>query len=73
LREIRKRGYAFSDQEVDRDVKAIGAPILNKMGELVAGLSIASPAYRLKKNKVRLFCKLVVGYAKKISSHYLLE
>ena len=29
LREIRKRGYAFSDQEVDRDVRAVAAPILN--------------------------------------------
>jgi IclR family acetate operon transcriptional repressor len=45
LREIRKRGYAFSDQEVDRDVRAVAAPILNSLGELVAGLSLAGPAY----------------------------
>lgn len=25
LREIRKRGYAFSDQKVDRDVRAVAA------------------------------------------------
>lgn len=67
LREIRKRGYAFSDQEVDQDVRAVAAPILNGMGELVAGLSIAGPAYRINKKRVGSFSKLVIQYAQKIS------
>jgi DNA-binding IclR family transcriptional regulator len=68
LREIRKRGYAFSDQEVDRDVRAIAAPIINGMGELVAGLSIAGPAYRINKKKVSFLGRLVIECARKISS-----
>jgi len=67
LREIRTRGYAFSDQEVDRDVRAIAAPILNTTGGLVAGLSIAGPAYRIAKKKVGLLGKLVMDYAQRIS------
>ena len=69
LREIRKRGYAFSDQEVDRDVRAVAAPILNSMGELVAGLSIAGPAYRINKKKISSYGKLVIQYAQRISSY----
>ena len=69
LREIRKRGYAFSDQEVDRDVRAIAAPIFNGLGEVVAGLSIAGPVYRINKKKVGQLSRLVIEYAKKISSH----
>ncbi|MEW6377386.1 MAG: IclR family transcriptional regulator [Thermodesulfobacteriota bacterium] len=69
LREIKKRGYAFSDQEVDRDVRAVAAPILNSRGELVAGLSIAGPVYRINKKKVSFLGKLVIDYAQKISSH----
>jgi len=45
LREISKKGYAFSDQEVDREVRAIAAPILDGKGGLVAGLSVAGPVY----------------------------
>jgi IclR family KDG regulon transcriptional repressor len=69
LREIRKKGFAFSDQEVDRDVRAIAAPILNGLGELVAGLSVAGPAYRINKNKIRSCGKLVIKYAQKISTN----
>ncbi|MDI7259320.1 MAG: IclR family transcriptional regulator [Thermodesulfobacteriota bacterium] len=69
LRDIRKRGYAFSDQEVDRDVRAMAAPILNGSGELVAGLSVAGPAYRINKKKVSSCAKLVIQYAQKITSH----
>jgi DNA-binding IclR family transcriptional regulator len=68
LRKIRKMGYAFSDQEVDRDVRAIAAPILNGTGELVAGLSVAGPAYRIRKKKLRSCSKLVIHYAQKISN-----
>lgn len=68
LREIQKKGYALSDQEVDRDVRAVGAPVLNGRGDLVAGLSIAGPTYRITKKKTRSYAKLVVEYAKKISA-----
>lgn len=68
LRMIRKKGYAFSDQEVDRDVRAIAAPILNGMGELIAGLSVAGPVYRIKKRKLRSCSKLVIQCAQKISN-----
>lgn len=68
LKEIRKKGYAFSDQEVDREVRAIAAPILNGFGELVAGLSVAGPAYRISKRKIRSCGKLMIQYAQKISS-----
>lgn len=73
LREIRKRGYAFSDQEVDRDVRAIAAPILNGSGKLVAGLSVAGPVYRINKKKVGYLKGLVVQHARKISSNLSLD
>ena len=68
LREIRRKGYAFSDEEADRDVRAVAAPILNAAGEPVAGLSVAGPAYRIKKKRVASLAKLVMEYADKISA-----
>jgi len=68
LRQIRKQGYAFSDQEVDREVRAIAAPIFNAMGELVAGLSIAGPSYRIGKKRIKYYKKLVLKYSQMISN-----
>ena len=68
LREIRKKGYAFSDQEVDRDVRDVSAPILNSRGELIAGLSVAGPVYRINKKQISSCAKLVIQYAQKISN-----
>jgi len=67
LREVRNRGFAFSDQEVDREVRAVAAPILNSRGELIAGLTVAGPAYRISKRKVQSLGQLVRRYAAKIS------
>jgi IclR family transcriptional regulator, KDG regulon repressor len=67
LREIRKKGYAYSDQEIDRDVRAVAAPILNGRNNLVAGLSIAGPAYRIKQKQVGSLARLVLKYAEQIS------
>jgi IclR family KDG regulon transcriptional repressor len=69
LKEIRNRGYAFSDQEVDREVRAVAAPILNPRGELMAGLTVAGPAYRINKKKVQSLGRLVIRYAGKIAAH----
>jgi IclR family acetate operon transcriptional repressor len=62
------RGYAFSDQEVDKDVRAVAAPILNGLGDLVGGLSVAGPVYRINKKRVSSLGRLIVQYAQKISS-----
>jgi len=67
LKEIRNRGYAFSDQEVDREVRAVAAPILNRRGELVAGLTVAGPAYRINKKRVQSLGPLVMRYAAMIA------
>lgn len=68
LREIRQKGYAFSDEEIDRHVRAVAAPILSGWGEVVAGLSIAGPVFRISKKRVPQISKLVMEYANRISS-----
>ena len=68
LREIRRKGHAFSDQEMDRDVRAVAAPILNESGKLVAGLTVAGPAYRINKKRTHDLIRGVTVYAHKISA-----
>lgn len=48
LAEVRKNGYAFSESEIDEGVMALGMPIHNSEGEVIASLSIAGPSERFK-------------------------
>lgn len=68
LTEIRRKGYAISDQEVDPGVRAVGAPIFNGSGGLVAGLSVAGLIHRIDKKRLLSLSRLVVQYAQKISN-----
>jgi len=70
LRDIRQRGYAFSNQEAELDVWAVAAPILTGTGEPMAALAVAGPAFRLNKREVPALGKLVIQYAQKIGFYY---
>jgi IclR family acetate operon transcriptional repressor len=70
LRDIRRRGYAFSNQETELDVWAVAAPILTGTGEPLAALAVAGPAFRLNKREVPALGKLVVQYAQKIGYYF---
>jgi DNA-binding IclR family transcriptional regulator len=68
LMEIKKQGFAFSDQELDMGAKAVSAPIFDFFGRAIAGLSIAGPVHRFAGKKVAEYRDLVVDYSRKISS-----
>jgi DNA-binding IclR family transcriptional regulator len=44
---VRERGYAIAQEELERGLNAVAAPILDHTGQVVAAASIAGPAYRL--------------------------
>lgn len=46
LAAIRKRGFAWTDQELDLEVNGLAAPILDDAGELVAVATLYGPSYR---------------------------
>jgi DNA-binding IclR family transcriptional regulator len=67
LRKIRRQGFALSDQEADPGARAIGAPVFDHRGELVAGLSIAGPRERINKKNLSKLIGLVIDAAKRAS------
>lgn len=67
LAEVKKRGYAFSDGELDKDIRAVAAPIFNIQGRPAASLSISCPASRLLNELVPTYGKLVADAAAVIS------
>ena len=68
LQEVRKAGYARSDQEVDIGARAISAPIFDRRKKLAGGLCIAGPVHRLSDERIKTLKKKVIDCAKAISA-----
>jgi DNA-binding IclR family transcriptional regulator len=49
LRLIRERGYGLDEEEREKGVCCIAAPIRNHNGEVVAAISVAGPIQRMPK------------------------
>ena len=67
LMEIKRTGYAYSDQEVDIGARAVAVPILHNELRLVAGLCVAGPVQRMDKPKIEKTKSLLLQYSKYIS------
>jgi IclR family KDG regulon transcriptional repressor len=68
LKQVRKQGYALDDEENERGIRCVAAPIYNETGRAVAAISISGPAFRVTKKVVQeTLKKEVMGTALKIS------
>jgi DNA-binding IclR family transcriptional regulator len=54
LMEIRRLGYAITYSEVDPDSTSISVPLLGPRHELVAGLSVGGPSFRITPERERM-------------------
>lgn len=52
LARIRDQGYAIDNAEREPEVKSIAAPVRDKTGKVVAGISLAGPAYRMTEERI---------------------
>lgn len=68
LLEIRKRGYAIDNEELNPGIKCVGAPIHNASGRVFAALSVSGTARRFTDERVIAFSSLVTHYADAIST-----
>ncbi|MBJ6359922.1 IclR family transcriptional regulator [Paenibacillus sp. MAHUQ-46] len=67
LSRIREQGYAMSRGEADPDVFAVGAPIFDSHGSLIASLSIAGPTYRFDETVKQKSIQAVTSSAELVS------
>ncbi|WNC17490.1 IclR family transcriptional regulator [Brevibacillus brevis] len=70
LREIRTRGYASSRGERVIGVCSVSAPIFNRWGETIAGVSISAPIIRVPEDTYREFVRIITETARKISEEF---
>lgn len=59
LQLTKERGYAFDNMEGTFGVKCVGVPVLNRSGQVIAGISISTPSLRMGEEKVLEFVKVL--------------
>lgn len=67
LAAIRERGYALSDEDYDASARGVGAPIFGERGEIVAGVSVGGPSFRIDDQTLANFSQLITRVAGAIS------
>jgi DNA-binding IclR family transcriptional regulator len=67
LEAIRERGHATSDEDFDASARGVGAPIFGADGEVVGGVSVGGPSYRIDDATLERFADLIRTAAHDIS------
>jgi DNA-binding IclR family transcriptional regulator len=67
LAHIRERGYATAVEELELGFTAVGAPVRNQEGEVVAAISLGGPSARLTASRIEEIVGLVREAAERIS------
>jgi len=68
LRQTRARGYSISDGESSLEVTAVGAPIVDGRGKVVAGISASFPRHTASESYVAGIAEQVVATARNVSA-----
>ncbi len=53
LRNVRFQGYAVDDEENEKGIRCVAAPVYNESGKPVAAISISGPAFRITKKVIQ--------------------
>ena len=64
---IRSRGVAFDNEEHEKSVRCVAAPVFDAQGQVIAAISIAGPAFRMTAERQQDLEPYVVKAAQRIS------
>jgi DNA-binding IclR family transcriptional regulator len=67
LREIERRGYATTMEELEEGLNAVAAPIRTVDGDVTAALSVSGPAFRMRPIDLPRIARLTIDAATAIS------
>ena len=68
LRQIRIRGYAIDNEEIEKGLRCVGGPVWNYSGEVVAAISVAGPAFRITRSRVPTVARAVIAATRRLSA-----
>lgn len=67
LIDIRTKGYAMDEQEVEMGIRCIGTVVRDYKGQVCGGISLSSSIITFTEDKEEFFSKMLLEYADKIS------
>ncbi|HBY57187.1 MAG TPA: hypothetical protein DEG96_04925 [Candidatus Atribacteria bacterium] len=67
LLDIKNKGYAICDEELEEGIKAVAAPIKNINGKTIASITITGLSKRMSSSNMERFIKIVTDSAQEIS------
>ncbi|MFZ5918837.1 MAG: IclR family transcriptional regulator [Chloroflexota bacterium] len=67
LARVRQQGYAVAQEELEKGLNVVAAPIYNHEGRVEAAVSVAGPSYRLPADLLPQMAALVVNAARQVS------
>lgn len=67
LKRVKKQGYAEDNEEQEPGLRCIGAPVYNRFGHVIAGLSISFPTIRFDESRMSYYVELLQSACKRIS------
>ncbi|MGA8144939.1 MAG: IclR family transcriptional regulator [Candidatus Acidiferrales bacterium] len=70
LAQIRRRGYSIDQQELERGLSGVAAPVLSEGGRVIAAVGIAGPTLRFRGKELAQKVALVKDTAAKISARF---
>jgi DNA-binding IclR family transcriptional regulator len=68
LERIRVRGYAIDDEEIERGLRCVGAPVRDYTGLVIGAVSVSGPAFRIPKTRVSALGAAVMAVARELSA-----
>jgi len=68
LEKVRAQGYSIDDEEIEDGLRCVAAPILDHKGDVAGALSIAGPASRMTKARMKELALLIREAARQISN-----
>ncbi len=68
LAQVRRRGYAMDDQELERGLSGVAAPVRNGEGKILAAVGIAGPTHRFRGKELAQKIALAKEIADKLAA-----
>ncbi len=67
LKQVKKQGYAEDNEEQEPGLRCIGAPVYDRFGNVIAGLSISFPTIRFDEKRMTYYVELLQTACRNIS------
>ena len=67
LRQVHSKGFAFDDEEVNRGVRSLAAPVRDATGRVIASIGVSAPSFLLPKSSINSRASAIKESATRLS------